>query len=71
MKLNRYILGNTVIAALGGLLFGFDTAVISGTFEFVEKQFALNKFQVGWFGSSALVGCILGAAVMASGAAGR
>lgn len=52
-----------LVASLGGLLFGFDTAVISGTFGFVEKQYLLSKFQVGWFGSSALVGCIAGAAV--------
>ena len=58
-----YLAGVCLVASLGGLLFGFDTAVISGTFEFVEEQFDLVKFQVGWFGSSALVGCILGAAV--------
>ena len=51
------------VASLGGLLFGFDTAVISGTFGFVEKQFALSKLMVGWFGSSALVGSILGALI--------
>jgi SP family arabinose:H+ symporter-like MFS transporter len=49
------------VASLGGLLFGFDTAVISGTFSFVEKQFFLTKFEVGWFASSALLGCIIGA----------
>jgi len=49
------------VASLGGLLFGFDTAVISGTFSMVESQFSLSKLQVGWFGSSALVGCLLGA----------
>ena len=52
-----------LVASLGGLLFGFDTAVISGTFGFVEKQFGLTKLALGWFGSAALVGCILGAAV--------
>lgn len=51
-----------LVASLGGFLFGFDTAVISGTFGMVETQFALGKFEVGWFGSSALAGCILGAA---------
>ena len=51
------------IASLGGLLFGFDTAVISGTFGFIENQFGLSKLLVGWFGSSALVGCILGAMI--------
>jgi len=52
-----------LVASLAGLLFGFDTAVISGTFGFVEKQFGLDKIEVGWFGSAALVGCILGAAL--------
>jgi SP family arabinose:H+ symporter-like MFS transporter len=57
-----YLAGICLVASLGGFLFGFDTAVISGTFEMVEEQFELTKFQVGWFGSSALVGCIVGAA---------
>ncbi|MBU4271166.1 MAG: sugar porter family MFS transporter [Planctomycetes bacterium] len=52
-----------LVASIGGLLFGFDTAVISGTFGFIEAQYGLNKLEVGWFGSSALVGCLLGAAV--------
>ena len=51
------------VATLGGFLFGFDTAVISGTVEFVERQFSLTKVEVGWFGSAALVGCIIGAAI--------
>ena len=51
------------VASLGGVLFGFDTAVISGTFSFVEAHFALNKIEVGWFASSALVGAIIGAAI--------
>jgi SP family arabinose:H+ symporter-like MFS transporter len=51
-----------LVASLAGLLFGFDTAVISGTIESVKKQFALTELMEGWFTSSALVGCILGAA---------
>ena len=51
------------VASLGGVLFGFDTAVISGTFSFVEVFFGLSKLEVGWFASSALVGAILGAAI--------
>ncbi len=51
------------VASLGGLLFGFDTAVISGTVGKVEIQFSLSKLEVGWFTSSALIGCILGAIV--------
>lgn len=51
------------VASLGGVLFGFDTAVISGTFGMVESQFTLSKIEVGWFASSALVGAIAGALV--------
>ena len=46
--------------AFGGLLFGFDTAVISGTIEPVKHQFNMNASKVGWFVSSGLVGCIAG-----------
>ena len=56
-----YLAAVCLVASLGGLLFGFDTAVISGTFGFVEQQFSLTTLQVGWFGSSALAGCIVGA----------
>lgn len=51
------------VASLGGLLFGFDTAVISGTVGMVENLFGLSKLELGWFASSALVGCIMGAVV--------
>ncbi len=47
------------VAALGGFLFGFDMAVVSGILPLVTKQFALSAFQQGWFVSSALVDCIL------------
>jgi MFS transporter, SP family, arabinose:H+ symporter len=52
-----------LVASLGGLLFGFDTAVISGTVERVRQQYGLTDLLEGWFTSSALVGCILGSAV--------
>ena len=58
-----YLAGVCLVASLGGLLFGFDTAVVSGTVELVEKRFFLDKVAVGWFVSSALLGCILGAAI--------
>jgi sugar porter (SP) family MFS transporter len=48
-------------AAIGGLLFGFDTAVISGTTEMIKGYFSMNDAQLGWAVSSALVGCIIGA----------
>ncbi len=56
-----YLLLACLVASLGGFLFGFDTAVISGTIGFVEKYYALTKLQLGWFTGSALVGCVVGA----------
>lgn len=58
-----YVVLLTLVAALGGLLFGYDTAVINGTIGFLSRHFELNKMEAGWAGSSALVGCIIGAAV--------
>jgi SP family arabinose:H+ symporter-like MFS transporter len=47
-------------ASIGGLLFGFDTAVISGAINLVKSQFLLNAILEGWLVSSGLVGCIIG-----------
>ena len=58
-----YLIGICLVASLGGLLFGFDTAVISGTVERVTLQFGLSEGMEGWFTSSALVGCIIGASL--------
>ena len=55
-----YILLLSVIAALGGFLFGYDEAVISGTVAEVSKQFNLSALMKGWFVSSALLGAIFG-----------
>jgi len=52
-----------VCAALGGLLFGFDIAVISGTVPAVRKQFGFDPWIEGLFVASALIGCMLGSAV--------
>lgn len=57
-----YLIVITLVASLGGFLFGFDMAVISGVLPLLHKQFALTAFQEGWFVSSALVGCIIGVA---------
>jgi len=54
------------IAAIGGFLFGFDMAVISGVLPLMQQQFALTPGQEGWLVSSALVGCIIGVAVSGS-----
>jgi SP family arabinose:H+ symporter-like MFS transporter len=67
VRINRgsvqYLTLVCVVASLAGLLFGFDTAVISGTVERVREQFTLNELMEGWFTSSALIGCVLGAAI--------
>ena len=61
MKLNPYLLRSTVVAALGGLLFGFDTAVIAGTTYELTEQYHLSPTTLGITVSSALFGTIIGA----------
>jgi MFS transporter, SP family, arabinose:H+ symporter len=60
----KYVWSISIIAALGGLLFGYDWVVISGAKPFYEEFFHLTStFQIGWAMSSALVGCIFGTIV--------
>ncbi|ACC97925.1 Sugar transport family [Elusimicrobium minutum Pei191] len=59
--MNRKVLKVSLIAALGGLLFGFDTAVISGTTEALTKVFSLTPSSLGFTVAIALIGTILGA----------
>ena len=62
MKVNfSYLLTISLVTALGGLLFGFDISVISGTIPFIQEVFQLDETMKGWVVSSALIGCILGA----------
>ena len=61
MKLNAHVIKSTVVAALGGLLFGFDTVVISGTTSALKSTFALSEWGLGFTVGSALLGTILGA----------
>jgi SP family arabinose:H+ symporter-like MFS transporter len=61
MALNRYLIRSTGVAALGGLLFGFDTAVISGTTRSLTEVFQLSPTSLGITVASALVGTIFGA----------
>ena len=51
----------TAVAALGGLLFGYDTAVIAGAIGFLQIKFELTAAMKGWAASSAIIGCIFGA----------
>jgi SP family arabinose:H+ symporter-like MFS transporter len=67
--LNRYLLKAAAVGALGGLLFGFDTAVISGTIAQLTAVFQLTSFTQGVTVFIALVGTVVGA--MASGALGQ
>jgi sugar porter (SP) family MFS transporter len=63
----RYIWFITVVAALGGLLFGYDWVVIGGAKPFFERYFELSSASArGWANSCALIGCLVGA--MAAGA---
>ena len=57
---NLYLLGCALVAALGGLLFGFDTAVISGTTDALRAKFALSDYLLGFTVASALIGTIIG-----------
>lgn len=63
-----YVILISVVAALGGLLFGFDTAVVSGTINFNQPYFGLSEAGLGWTVSSLLFGCIAG--VFLAGKAG-
>jgi MFS transporter, SP family, arabinose:H+ symporter len=60
MKLNGYLVKSTVVAALGGLLFGFDTVVISGTTSGLSAAYHLSPFMKGFTVSAALWGTVLG-----------
>ena len=55
-----YLIFLSVVAALGGFLFGYDTAVISGTIAQVSQLFQLDTLQQGWYVGCALVGSIVG-----------
>ncbi|MEA3460515.1 MAG: sugar porter family MFS transporter [Bacteroidota bacterium] len=59
--MKRKLLLYTLVAAIGGLLYGFDTAVINGALPFFTTYFDLNDVMTGWAVSSALLGCIVGA----------
>lgn len=63
MKTQINVLHVTLVVALGGLLFGYDTAVISGATEALQTFFKLSPTELGFAASSALIGCVLGAIV--------
>ena len=57
-----YLIGVCLVAALGGLLFGYDTGVINGSLKYVQLKFELDAAMKGFAASSALIACIFGAA---------
>jgi len=61
MKLNSYLLKASIVGALGGLLFGFDTAVIAGTTHSLQQVFNLSDWALGITVSIALWGTVVGA----------
>ena len=61
----RYVYLPAMVAAIGGLLFGFDTAVINGAIIFIKQQFLLSDSQTEIAASSLLLGCVIGASLAA------
>jgi SP family arabinose:H+ symporter-like MFS transporter len=62
-KNSLYLYFICLIATMGGLMFGFDIAIISGAVPFIQPYFGWNELQLGWGVSSLLVGAIIGAFV--------
>jgi sugar porter (SP) family MFS transporter len=60
---NGLVLRSAIVAALGGLLFGFDTAVISGTTRDLERVYDISGFMLGFTVATALIGTIVGALI--------
>lgn len=58
------LLSATIVAALGGFLFGFDTAVISGTTDWLKNAFSLSSFWLGFTVASALIGTVIGSIIV-------
>ena len=69
IKMNRYLLKGTGVGALGGLLFGFDTAVIAGATHQLTQVYYADAEQLGITVAIALVGTVIGA--MSAGAIGQ
>jgi MFS transporter, SP family, xylose:H+ symportor len=64
MKTKAFVIKSSLVAALGGLLFGFDTAVISGTTETLQRLWSLSDAWLGFTVASALIGTIIGSIIV-------
>jgi sugar porter (SP) family MFS transporter len=63
MKINSFLLRCTMVAALGGFLFGFETAVISGAEKTIQKLWALSSFWQGFTVAASLIGTVIGSII--------
>ncbi|MCU1422195.1 MAG: sugar transporter, partial [Microbacteriaceae bacterium] len=61
--MRRKVVGLAVAAAVGGFLFGFDSSVVNGAVDSIQKQFTLNALVTGFIVAIALLGCAVGAYV--------
>ena len=61
MNSNRFLYFISIIAAMGGLMFGFDIAIISGAVPFIQPYFGWNELELGWSVSSLILGAVIGA----------
>lgn len=59
-----YLIPTCLVATLGGLLFGYDTGVISGAIEFLTARFALDVVMKGWASGCVLIGCATGVLIV-------
>ncbi len=63
MKINSFLLRCTLIAALGGFLFGFETAVISGAEKTIQQLWSLSDFLLGFTVAASLIGTVIGSMI--------
>nr|MBA4167977.1 MFS transporter [Chitinophagaceae bacterium] len=61
MRVKSNVLLIAIIAATGGLLFGFDTGVISGALPFLKDHWSLSDRQIEWLTTAVLLGAVFGA----------
>lgn len=60
-----YVISISLVAAMGGLMFGFDLGIITGVIPFVSKQFTLQGFALGWVVAVFELGCMVGTLIIA------